>query len=99
MVSDIAIPSNQNAVTKAAAGGNTSPDQDAQVNRISDLNPEDIQSVEILKGAAASAIYGGRASNGVVIISTKRGQIGKPQVNLTSRRMSAGRLRDRRILR
>jgi TonB-dependent starch-binding outer membrane protein SusC len=85
VVSDIAIPSNQNAVTKAAAGGNTSPDQDAQVNRIADLNPEDIQSVEILKGAAASAIYGGRASNGVVIINTKRGQIGKPQVNLTQR--------------
>ena len=55
------------------------------MNRIADLNPEDIQSVEILKGAAASAIYGGRASNGVVIISTKRGQVGKPQVNLTQR--------------
>ncbi|HEY7026604.1 MAG TPA: SusC/RagA family TonB-linked outer membrane protein [Gemmatimonadales bacterium] len=85
VVSDIAIPSNQNAVTRAAAGGNTSPDQDAQVNRIADVNPEDIQSVEILKGAAASAIYGGRASNGVVIINTKRGQVGKPQVDLTQR--------------
>jgi TonB-linked SusC/RagA family outer membrane protein len=85
VVSDVAIPSNQNAVTKAAAGGNTSPDQDAQVNRIADVNPNDIESIEILKGASASAIYGGRASNGVVIITTKRGLVGKPQVNLTQR--------------
>lgn len=39
----------------------------------------------MLKGASASAIYGGRASNGVVIITTKRGQVGKPQVSLTQR--------------
>jgi TonB-linked SusC/RagA family outer membrane protein len=85
VVSDVAIPSNQNAVTKAAAGGNTSPEQDAQVNRIADINPNDIESIEILKGAAASAIFGGRASNGVVIITTKRGQVGKPQVSITQR--------------
>jgi TonB-linked SusC/RagA family outer membrane protein len=85
VVSDVAIPSNQNAVTGAAAGGNTSTDQDAQVNRIADINPNDIQSIEILKGASASAIYGGRASNGVVIITTRRGQVGKPQVSLTQR--------------
>ena len=85
VVSDVAIPSNQNAVTAAAAGGNTSPDQDAQVNRIADINPNDIQSIEILKGASASAIYGGRASNGVVIITTRRGLVGKPQVSLTQR--------------
>jgi TonB-linked SusC/RagA family outer membrane protein len=85
VVSDVAIPSNQNAVTAAAAGGNTSPDQDAQVNRIADINPNDIESIEILKGASASAIYGGRASNGVVIITTRRGLIGKPQVSVTQR--------------
>lgn len=45
-------------------------------NRISDLNPNDIESVEILKGAAASAIYGARAANGVVLITTKRGRAG-----------------------
>lgn len=85
IVSDVAIPSNQNAVTLAAAGGNTSADQDAQVNRIADLNPNDIASIEILKGASAAAIYGGRASNGVVIITTKRGQVGAPQVSVTQR--------------
>lgn len=85
VVSDVAIPSNQNAVTRAAAGGNTSPEQDAQVNRIADVNPEDIESIEILKGASASAIFGGRASNGVVIITTKRGQVGKPQVSIGQR--------------
>ena len=85
VVSDVAIPSNQNAVTAAAAGGNTSPDQDAQVNRIADINPNDIESIEILKGASASAIYGGRASNGVVIITTRRGLVGKPQVSVTQR--------------
>ena len=85
VVSDVAIPSNQNAVTAAAAGGNPSPDQDGQVNRIADLNPADIESIEILKGASAAAIYGGRASNGVVIITTKRGRSGKPQVSISQR--------------
>ncbi len=44
----------------------------AQQSRINDLNPDDIESIEILKGAAASAIYGTRAANGVVVITTKR---------------------------
>ena len=45
-------------------------------NRMSDINPEDIESIEILKGAAASAIYGSRAANGVVLITTKKGRPG-----------------------
>ncbi|MBD3374531.1 TonB-dependent receptor plug domain-containing protein [candidate division KSB1 bacterium] len=48
-----------------------------EMNRMSDLNPEDIASLEILKGAAASAIYGSRAANGVVLITTKKGQPGR----------------------
>jgi TonB-dependent SusC/RagA subfamily outer membrane receptor len=40
------------------------------------LNPYDVQSVEVLKGAAATALYGSRGSNGVVIIKTKRGRSG-----------------------
>ena len=47
----------------------------------SDLNPEDIQSIEILKDASATAIYGSRGANGVVIITTKRGSAGKVKVN------------------
>jgi TonB-linked SusC/RagA family outer membrane protein len=50
-------------------------------NRMSDLNPADIESVEILKGAAAAAIYGARAGAGVVLITTKRGQAGAPKWN------------------
>jgi TonB-linked SusC/RagA family outer membrane protein len=76
VMSDVAIPSNQNAVTAAAGGSNPALTQDAQVNRIADLNPADIETIEILKGASAAAIYGGRASNGVVIITTKRGRTG-----------------------
>jgi TonB-linked SusC/RagA family outer membrane protein len=85
IMSDVAIPSNQNFVTKAASGSNPSLNQDAQVNRIADLNPSDIENIEILKGASASAIYGGRASNGVVIISTKRGRPGPAQFTMTQR--------------
>ncbi|AQG79191.1 SusC/RagA family TonB-linked outer membrane protein [Spirosoma montaniterrae] len=47
-----------------------------------DINPNDVESMEILKDAAAAAIYGSRAANGVVLITTKRGKAGKPQINL-----------------
>jgi TonB-dependent starch-binding outer membrane protein SusC len=80
-----ATPSGANLVTAAAAGGSGSS-QDNPVNRIADLNPNDIENVEILKGPAAAALYGSKAANGVVIITTKRG---KPQaatrVNITQR--------------
>lgn len=48
------------------------------------LNPNDIESIQILKDASATAIYGTRGANGVIIITTKKGQSGKPQVNFTS---------------
>ena len=51
-------------------------------NRAADINPHDIESVEILKGAAASAIYGSRASNGVVLITTKSGRRGQTQFSM-----------------
>ena len=85
IMSDVAIPSNQNAVTGASQGSNPTVNQDAQVNRIADINPADIDRVEVLKGASASSIYGVRASNGVVIITTKKGKVGRPQVNLSQR--------------
>jgi len=46
-------------------------------NPLNNLNPDDIESIQVLKDAAAGAIYGSRAANGVVLITTKRGQIGK----------------------
>ena len=51
-------------------------------SRINDLNPEDIESIEIVKGPAAATLYGIQASNGVVRITTKRGSAGKPRWNL-----------------
>jgi TonB-linked SusC/RagA family outer membrane protein len=51
------------------------------INALSDLNPNDIESLSVLKDAAASAVYGARASNGVVLITTKRGKTGKSTVN------------------
>ncbi|HEU5260337.1 MAG TPA: SusC/RagA family TonB-linked outer membrane protein [Gemmatimonadales bacterium] len=55
-----------------------------QANRAADLNPNDIESVEILKGAAAAAIYGARAGQGVVLITTKRGTAGPTRYSFRS---------------
>jgi TonB-dependent starch-binding outer membrane protein SusC len=85
IMSDVAIASNQNAVTEAAGGSNPSLTQDNLVNRIADLNPNDIETIEILKGASAAAIYGGRASNGVVIVTTKKGRVGAIQTDVRLR--------------
>jgi TonB-linked SusC/RagA family outer membrane protein len=85
VLSNAAIPSNQNAITESASGSNPSLDQDAVVNRIVDLNPNDIESIEILKGPSAAAIYGSKAANGVIIITTKRGRPGDARFNLTQR--------------
>lgn len=51
-------------------------------NIMNTLNPEDIESISVLKDAAASSLYGSRAANGVILITTKKGQIGKPVVTL-----------------
>ncbi len=53
-------------------------------NRLSDINPQDIDRIEVIKGAAAAAIYGSRASNGVVQIFTKRGKTGEPVITVSS---------------
>src|SRR5207249_8769685 len=54
-------------------------------NRLADLNPEDIDHIEVIRGAAAAALYGSRANNGVVQIFTKRGTIGRPRFTATTR--------------
>jgi TonB-linked SusC/RagA family outer membrane protein len=56
----------------------------AAPSRINDLNPEDIESIEIVKGPAAATLYGIQASNGVVRITTKRGRAGRARWNLYS---------------
>lgn len=62
----------------AFLGGTVTP------NRAADINPADIESVEILKGAAAAAIYGARAAQGVVLITTKGGRTGPTRYSLRS---------------
>src|SRR5699024_488807 len=51
---------------------------------LDNINPNDIESIEILKDAAAAAIYGSRASNGVVLIQTKRGKKGKATISFNA---------------
>lgn len=53
-------------------------------NRLVDLNPNDIERIEVIKGAAAAAVYGSRANNGVVQIFTKKGREGKPQISFST---------------
>lgn len=54
------------------------------VNPLSMISPENIESMTVLKDASATAIYGSRASNGVIIVTTKKGQAGKPQVSFAA---------------
>ncbi|MCB4799241.1 SusC/RagA family TonB-linked outer membrane protein [Neotamlana laminarinivorans] len=56
----------------------------SEQSRLNDLNPEDIESISVLKGASAAAIYGTGAANGVLVIQTKRGKKGKMTVNYKS---------------
>lgn len=64
-------------ISNTVSGGSTSI--------LSSINPNDIESFSILKDASATAIYGSRASNGVIIITTKKGSTGEMQVNFNSR--------------
>jgi TonB-linked SusC/RagA family outer membrane protein len=67
--------------TSSTMGGDAST---VSANRASDINPSDIESVDILKGSAAAAIYGARAANGVVLITTKRGHPGPTRYTYSS---------------
>lgn len=85
IVSDATISSGTNSVTSAGGAANISSNQDNSPNRIADLNPADIESIEVLKGASAAAIYGSKANNGVILITTKRGQPGDLRYAFTQR--------------
>lgn len=72
------VPFNSNSLQTISIGGQT-------INPLSDINPADIERVEILKDANATAVYGSRGANGVILVTTKRGQKGrKTQVALTA---------------
>ncbi|MBI4420186.1 MAG: TonB-dependent receptor plug domain-containing protein, partial [Gemmatimonadetes bacterium] len=83
IASDVRIEPGINAISLAQGRNSiTSVEQMAPVNRIADLNPNDIESVEVLKGASAAAIYGSKAANGVILITTKRGRLGAPRFQI-----------------
>ena len=72
-----------NTITAAASGGLAQSNQDNASSRIADLNPQDIENVEVLKGASAAALYGSKAAAGVIIITTKKGRSGKTRVTFS----------------
>ncbi|WP_033411827.1 SusC/RagA family TonB-linked outer membrane protein [Segetibacter koreensis] len=82
-VDNTSTSAGMNAVTSAQGSGGTTSNQDNPSSRIADLRPEDIENIEILKGASAAAVYGSRAAAGVIIITTKRGRQGKTSVSVS----------------
>lgn len=81
-MSNVAVRNGRTEVSGAGSGSSTS-NQDDAANRIADINPDDIERIEVLKGPSAAAIYGTRANAGVIIITTKRGAAGKTKVSLS----------------
>lgn len=75
-ISNIEIPNG----SRFASGANSGTEEGSS-NRIADLNPDDIESIEVLKGASAAAIYGTRANAGVIIITTKKGTAGRTSIS------------------
>ncbi|UII79037.1 SusC/RagA family TonB-linked outer membrane protein [Flagellimonas sp. CMM7] len=87
IVDGIALNNDTFAGEVRPSAGSNSPDSAEQFafsNRAGDINPEDIETFSVLKGAAATALYGIRASNGAIIITTKRGKQGKAKINFTA---------------
>jgi TonB-linked SusC/RagA family outer membrane protein len=70
-----------NVLPSAGSNALNSNEQFMNTNRLADVNMDDIESINVLKGAAATALYGQRASNGALIITTKKGKAGKTSIN------------------
>jgi TonB-linked SusC/RagA family outer membrane protein len=71
--SSLPINSDGNAVNSGTAGGGTNFEPSIAGGGISDINPDDVESITVLKGPSAAALYGSRAGNGVILITTKKG--------------------------
>lgn len=84
-VVDGVIYDNSTSVVGNSAFDGTLATSSTNSNRVMDINPEDIENMSVLKGPAAAALYGSRASAGVVIITTKKGQEGVAEVNLSTK--------------
>jgi len=85
IVNNETVNSGLNSVTAAGPVPNAQDPEDNTPNRMADINPNDIESIEVLKGASAAAIYGSKAASGVVVITTKKGVAGAPQWSLSGR--------------
>lgn len=68
----------------SGTGGGTEFDSQGSTEAIADLNPEDIESMSVLSGAAAAALYGSNASNGAIVITTKKGKVGRVSLTVSS---------------
>ncbi|WP_240348025.1 SusC/RagA family TonB-linked outer membrane protein [Longitalea arenae] len=88
-VVDGVIYDNSTSVTGNSATDGATRSNTTYSNRVMDINPEDIESLSVLKGAAAAALYGSRAADGVVIITTKKGAEGTVKVNVASKVISS----------
>lgn len=84
VIDGMPINSGSKNETATSIGGNNDAGNRDGGDGISNLNPEDIESMNILKGPAAAALYGSAAANGVIIITTKKGSAGKVDINLSS---------------
>ncbi len=85
IVSNAVFQTGLNGLTNAAGSSGQPSMQDQAVNRIADLNPNDIESMQVLEGAAAASIYGSRAAAGVIVITTKKGSVSKPEIDATQK--------------
>ena len=78
------VVSNNNTVNVTNANIDAGATSQIGQNRMADINPNDIESINVLNGAAAAAIYGSRAANGVVLITTKKGKSGKAKIEFST---------------
>lgn len=88
-VVDGVIYDNSSSVVGNSAFDGAGASASTTSNRVMDINPEDIENISVLKGPAASALYGSRASAGVVLITTKKGKEGAVEVNLSTKYISS----------
>lgn len=88
VIDNSAIANGITAITQSARINFPSA-QDQRVNRSADINPNDIESIQVLKGPSASSIYGTRGTNGVIIITTKQGTPGRTTLDFSQRFGSA----------
>ncbi|MDR1258705.1 MAG: SusC/RagA family TonB-linked outer membrane protein [Tannerellaceae bacterium] len=84
VVDGVPVNSGSNSSVATTIGGNNDSGNRDAGDGISDLNPDDIESMNILKGPAAAALYGTSAANGVVVISTKKGKAGRVDISFSS---------------